>query len=266
MSDFITYPEQLRQPEWQEKRNNILKRDHYQCARCGHSPSFIQFGEKYLGYDTTCKSIDCKEIQHISFFNREEHKQLFGYSGIEIRWPRSLSEGCNNFGPVAMTDNGILILLPLSIEECESLQRLPIEERRAILNQIALITLKSGESYNSFIPKGYILDEIQLKVPFISEFRINLNVHHKYYLFSAKAWEYPDEALVTLCEHCHLQVHEENSIKIYTYDANNQMIDMNYTPCMRCHGAGYFPQWNHIEHGICFRCNGARYEELIQHP
>jgi len=30
-----------------------------------------------------------------------------------------------------------------------------------------------------------------------------LNVHHKYYRFGAEPWEYPDEALVTLCETCH---------------------------------------------------------------
>jgi len=30
-----------------------------------------------------------------------------------------------------------------------------------------------------------------------------LNVHHKYYLKGKKAWEYPFEALVTLCEFCH---------------------------------------------------------------
>lgn len=30
----------------------------------------------------------------------------------------------------------------------------------------------------------------------------NLQVHHKYYV-DAMPWEYPDEALITLCELCH---------------------------------------------------------------
>lgn len=265
IGDYITYPEQLKLPEWKEKRDTILKRDSFRCTRCGHSPTFIQFGDMFLGYDSNCKTIDSKGIQHIKLLTREEHKQLFGYSSIEIRWPRISPEGSNNYGPIAMTDNGIMILLPMSIDECESLEKHSLEERRAKLNQIAIISLRSGESYNSFIPKGYNYEKMQLKVPFISDYRINLNVHHKYYLFSAKAWQYPDEALITLCEHCHMQVHEEAPVKIYTYDANNQRIEMNYTPCQKCHGAGYFPQWNHVEHGICFRCYGARYEELIQH-
>jgi len=31
----------------------------------------------------------------------------------------------------------------------------------------------------------------------------NLQVHHLYYLKDHKPWEYPDEALITLCELCH---------------------------------------------------------------
>ncbi len=34
-------------------------------------------------------------------------------------------------------------------------------------------------------------------------------------------------------------------------------------PCYRCHGTGYFPEYNHVEDGICFRCRGAKYEQLI---
>ena len=30
-----------------------------------------------------------------------------------------------------------------------------------------------------------------------------LNVHHKYYEQGKEPWEYPMDALVTLCEHCH---------------------------------------------------------------
>jgi len=35
------------------------------------------------------------------------------------------------------------------------------------------------------------------------------------------------------------------------------------TPCKGCHGAGMFPEYIHVEPGICFRCKGAKYEELI---
>lgn len=34
-----------------------------------------------------------------------------------------------------------------------------------------------------------------------------LNVHHKYYEKGKMAWQYPDEALVTLCGKCHKAFH-----------------------------------------------------------
>lgn len=47
-----------------------------------------------------------------------------------------------------------------------------------------------------------------------------LNVHHKYYCKYpneelVKPWDYPDDALITLCERCHKKVHERNKIKYY---------------------------------------------------
>jgi hypothetical protein len=36
----------------------------------------------------------------------------------------------------------------------------------------------------------------------------NLNVHHFYYMSNLKAWEYPNEALITYCETCHNKWHE----------------------------------------------------------
>ena len=38
-----------------------------------------------------------------------------------------------------------------------------------------------------------------------------LNVHHRYYLANKDPWEYPLEALVTLCEDCHEQETENRS-------------------------------------------------------
>lgn len=36
-----------------------------------------------------------------------------------------------------------------------------------------------------------------------------LNVHHKYYIQGNEPWEYKDEALTVLCEHCHNDEHED---------------------------------------------------------
>ena len=35
-----------------------------------------------------------------------------------------------------------------------------------------------------------------------------LHVHHKYYVSGNDPWDYPNTALVTLCEHCHKEVED----------------------------------------------------------
>lgn len=42
----------------------------------------------------------------------------------------------------------------------------------------------------------------------------NLHVHHKYYIEGHMAWDYPDSALITLCDECHKWEHENNVIPI----------------------------------------------------
>ena len=47
----------------------------------------------------------------------------------------------------------------------------------------------------------------------------NLNVHHKYYLQypnhrKVKPWNYPDDALITLCRDCHKKAHQKK-VKVY---------------------------------------------------
>ena len=80
-----------------------------------------------------------------------------------------------------------------------------------------------------------------------------LNIHHTYYTRECKPWEYENDSLVTLCEDCHKKRHENTRIPLY--DQEKRHIS-NLIPCDRCGGSGYLPQYNHIEHGICFKCNG----------
>lgn len=40
-----------------------------------------------------------------------------------------------------------------------------------------------------------------------------LQVHHLHYIIGLDPWEYKDSELVTLCEHCHQEVHKHHSCK-----------------------------------------------------
>ena len=96
----------------------------------------------------------------------------------------------------------------------------------------------------------------------ICEKETHMHVHHKYYVKQQLPWDYPDEALITLCNWCHWKLHESERVPIFSL-VDGMKINQNYTPCFRCNGAGVFPEYNHVEKGICFRCRGKRYEEEI---
>ena len=80
-----------------------------------------------------------------------------------------------------------------------------------------------------------------------------LNIHHTYYIKGYKPWDYDNDALVTLCEDCHRKRHNTSHIPLY--DSNKRLIN-KLIPCDRCGGSGYLPQYNHVKHGICFKCGG----------
>ncbi|RYE51850.1 MAG: hypothetical protein EOP48_17670 [Sphingobacteriales bacterium] len=91
--------------------------------------------------------------------------------------------------------------------------------------------------------------------------QVVLHVHHKMYYGDKLPWEYKDEEVVTLCDKCHFDCHLSEVIPFY--DNSIQKRITNYSNCIRCSGFGFFPEYHHVQKGICFRCKGNKYEELI---
>lgn len=89
-----------------------------------------------------------------------------------------------------------------------------------------------------------------------------LHVHHKKYILGRLPWEYNDNDLTTLCNWCHWAFHKDNKVPVYRFE-KNELKEVDVTPCTRCHGAGWFPEYDHIQNGVCFRCRGNKFEELI---
>lgn len=81
-----------------------------------------------------------------------------------------------------------------------------------------------------------------------------LNIHHNYYIFGRKPWDYDNGALVTLCSRCHQKRHQQTKIPLYTSD--RQLICSALPVCDRCNGTGYLPQYRYFMGGICFKCHG----------
>ncbi|WP_158960640.1 hypothetical protein [Myroides fluvii] len=90
---------------------------------------------------------------------------------------------------------------------------------------------------------------------------IILHVHHKYYIKGKLPWDYLDDALITLCHGCHQETHDTEEIPVYT---DEKMIDkMDLTSCDRCNGSGYLSEFHYYQNGICFKCKGNKFLELI---
>lgn len=89
----------------------------------------------------------------------------------------------------------------------------------------------------------------------------NIHVHHTYYQEGKMPWEYPIDSLHPLCWQCHFKLHEES--KVHWLDQFGNIKGL-LTNCPRCAGAGWIPTYKHVSDGICFKCHGARYIELIE--
>lgn len=85
----------------------------------------------------------------------------------------------------------------------------------------------------------------------------SMQVQHKYYVLDKLPWKYPDDALITYCNWCHSEWHQQNKVKVF---ADEQLTtEVPVSVCSRCSGAGWFPQYKHVENGVCFECNGQRF-------
>ena len=89
-----------------------------------------------------------------------------------------------------------------------------------------------------------------------------LHVHHKYYIQTIRAWQYRDDALITLCSTCHQDTHDKNTIPVYSDESMTEQL--NLTKCPKCNGSGYLDEYHYYLDGVCFGCNGYKYLELIQ--
>jgi len=87
------------------------------------------------------------------------------------------------------------------------------------------------------------------------------HVHHTYYVRRKLPWDYPNESLMLVCHTCHNSIHEKQIITVYMDTSFNEVQSL--TVCTRCNGKGYIYEYNHVENGVCFRCNGACFDDWI---
>lgn len=115
--------------------------------------------------------------------------------------------------------------------------------------------LKFGDGFTSKKRKQPLLTGIKTDSPII------LHAHHKYYIYGVVPWDYPLDAMESLCHTCHSNIHGREIIPVYADRTLSKKEIL--TPCTRCNGTGFLKQFLHVENGICFRCLGTKFEETI---
>ena len=125
------------------------------------------------------------------------------------------------------------------------------------------IAERSKQTFFDLLGDGSIM--VKLKpVPIVGIKTDNptiLHVHHSYYIFGNAPWEYNIDTLITVCHDCHINIHRITRIPVYVNDKLEAIL--NLTPCIRCNGTGFLEEYHYYQNGICFRCEGRKFEEFI---
>lgn len=240
-----SYAELLLREEWRKKRLIILKRDSNTCNSCNND--FLKQFENGFYYTAY----------------RSNNKIVIPSISGPVLWPHEKPKLYD-----ALTEGEIYriyfeITFSMHYANIYGVQKANTEMDDEIsLNDLSLMNAKIKKMVKSIIadPEKYFAEK-RKKGKVSWSYVKGLHVHHTYYQKSLHPWEYPNESLETYCWECHQKIHLNS--KIPCYDKNGNLIG-NLTSCLRCSGAGEFPEYRHIEAGICFRCRGAKYEELIE--
>ena len=249
----LTYQEQLETKEWKSRRKEILERDGYFCSFCGKGQCKklkIDHNTFYLGIDSSKPSISSSDFTVIE--SGEEFKEAI----------KRLKLTHLKRGPIPLSDQVGVI----SAEGAFFYTVWTTDEDYTVIKEeafLARVICSDGYIANILYRDEDELDNIELERVYVQDEELILAVHHKFYIYGRKAWEYDDDCLVSLCQNCHSKVHEFLPVQVYDENDDGSLEVMNLTPCYRCNGSGYLPEYSHVENGICFRCRGARFEEFI---
>jgi len=244
----MTYSELLQRKEWSFKRQEILARDEKVCQNCKNQKHLNHFYLSSIGLSFHKEKIVIKGYsyllkQNLQYFSNELTFKDFIQLISTNKNHRTLA--LFSYKPENTSQNLVAFLDVPKFQDPE---------------RPKLIKAKDVEEF-SIIQNKHVVDFVKSCDKTDIKWLIckNLHVHHKYYQIGNQPWEYPNDALVTLCWNCHEELHKNE--KIPYLDKENRQIG-NLTPCPRCFGAGCFPEYNHVQNGVCFECNGAKYKEF----
>lgn len=259
MNAALTYDQLLSLPEWQTKRQLILIRDENQCQKCqNHSYKRNDFYGPYCQYSNNSGFINFKSFnEEILPVNSRAEKSTILIKNNEYVMLFCLKHRASGISDKAMDGYFVAAARYLTADEINyyfPFVSLLDKAKKEKVKEIAAEVVKGIFNQEQIKENRELSRDLENNFSWI--FAKDLNVHHTYYRIDKQPWEYPDEALQTLCRSCHEQVHREEKIPVLNSLGNKIGY---YKPCYRCNGAGWFPEYSHVEGGICFACRGKKY-------
>ena len=290
----MTYIELLQQNEWHQKCQEILDRDKFQCQDCGclgfHSHGYTILRTLH-DVDNLLRDWRFKDVLFSEYIDNISIRDLPQMEVVEIRKEFqndsvicfSLFPSVQWFFDYGNTPMGFIdqfnsyesILSSKKIRYFQTRIRslhdsnkygwlLYFEFSQVMANQTFMtIQYNSGYRmdeaiYDSFLISVTTRNKLIALRFYPGTFNMKgLNIHHNYYIHGRKPWEYPNDALVTLCEICHKKRHEKGAI--YLLDLNHNYFK-DLCKCGKCSGSGYLPQYWYRDNGICYECGGEGIE------
>lgn len=252
----MSYEELLSRPEWQEKRTIILERDNNECRRCGVNHNNAFRTERFkVSYSDLKKHFNIQFINDTNF-NIGLVKFFNSNNSLLFKTPLKESDLLPNMNflfIINFTDrNKITYPFNGSTEENFNNNLFLTENINLLLNDQIKNRLDSIDKEGFFFIKQEEEQEY-------TKHRNNLHVHHKCYRQNKKIWEQDDSEYLTLCNICHLIVHNNQSIPYYNLKG---IKFKDLIPCSRCGGRRYLDCYRHFQNGICFKCNGEGLEVI----
>ncbi|TMI72079.1 MAG: hypothetical protein E6H09_11155 [Bacteroidetes bacterium] len=246
-----SYQELLLREEWNHKRRSILGRDNLKCQNCFNK----QYQEEFksgLVFSNNIPNGASQTVIHndrfiIHIWDMKNNVIKTAFLDVNSNFSTGNSYVCYYQDQASYANVFAIKIIENNQIELREMWALEIIRR----GMKGKVTDRTFERIYQPIDENDIWDMTK-----------GLHVHHRYYKQDLLPWQYPDDALITLCWSCHENLHKNQKVPIL--DALGNDIG-DHTCCRRCHGAGEFPQWKHIEGGLCFNCWGAKYEELISH-
>ncbi|MCQ2342172.1 MAG: hypothetical protein MJZ75_01575 [Paludibacteraceae bacterium] len=260
------YQEDLVKPLWKKKRYEILSRDGFKCQHCGFvSIPQIESEEPYGLFSNVGQKYLVKVLpypsQNIHF--KSEKVEYITYNQIDLF-------ELENIKRVILLYNGIYYATEW-VDICSA---------NAYISSGCTLHIYTyeveGKKESYYISNKDSSEMLLIEQPIVIDQQYSygqrLQVHHKYYIRGAHAWEYHNNALITLCSECHKAFHQNgNEIPIFVNVDKKHYLDdftqiktendanLRIYKCRKCQGDGFIPEYMYVEDGVCFQCHGIGY-------